>query len=68
VRGLLAVLKLLTPPGWAVVVLVAGLAAHDARRRSETVLLANLGIPEWHLALIAALPPAVMETLIGLFT
>ncbi len=49
-------------------VLVAGLAAYDARRQSETVLLANLGIPEWRLAVIAALPPALMETVIGLLT
>lgn len=67
-RGLLALVELLTPPGWAVVVLVAGLAAYDARRRVETVWLANLGIPEWRLALIAALPPAVMEAAIGLLT
>jgi hypothetical protein len=68
VRGFLALLDLLTPPGWAVVGLVVWLATYDARRRSETVLLADFGIPEWRLALVAALPPAVLEVLIGLLT
>jgi hypothetical protein len=65
---MLALVGLLAPPGWAVVVLVAGLAIYDARRRSETVLLADFGIPEWRLAVVAALPAALMETLIGLLT
>ena len=77
VRGLLLVAGLLLPtlpgavqlvptlPGaGAVVALTALLTALDGRRHSETVLLANLGVPESRLVLIAMIPPGALETMI----
>lgn len=69
VRGFLLFLGFLVPsPSAAVgiVVLTAWLGAYDARRSSETILLANLGIAEWKLALVAAVPAALFELTIQL--
>ena len=79
VRGLLLFAALLIPSipallipsipaALAVVALTAGLTAIDGRQHSETVLLANLGVPEWHLVLLAMLPPAVFEAVIQALT
>ena len=38
----------------------------DGRRHGETVFLANLGIPEWRLAAVAAVPPLVLESIMWL--
>lgn len=69
VRGLLLFVGLTVataPVALAIVALTAWLATLDGRRHGETVLLANLGIPEWRLAAVAAAPPAVFETAVRL--
>jgi uncharacterized membrane protein len=50
----------------AIVSLTAWLTTLEARRYSETVLLANLGISEWRLFALGAVPAAVLETVVRL--
>lgn len=56
------VVRLTGPSSVALTGLVTGLTIFDAHRRHELVLLANLGIARWRIALTALLPPALLET------
>jgi len=65
--ALLALFKVLSlePPAMlAVVAVVAWLTSLHGRRTSEHVFLANLGVPEWVLVIVAALPPSLLEWLL----
>jgi hypothetical protein len=69
VRGLLLFVGLTVPAtatAIAIVSLTAWLTTLEARRYSETVLLANLGISEWRLFALGAVPAAVLETVVRL--
>jgi hypothetical protein len=48
-----------------IIALTAWLTAYDGRRSGEDLLLANFGVPEWVLALIAAIPATAFEVIIG---
>jgi hypothetical protein len=51
---------------WIVLVVVT-ICLLDARRRGERLFLANLGVPERGIALLAALPAIAGELLVGMF-
>jgi hypothetical protein len=67
IRGFLLFVGLTVPSlpaAVGIVTLTAWLTVWDGRRHGETVLLANLGVPQWRLAVVAALPAVVFETVI----
>ena len=69
VRGGLLFVRMLVPSVSAavgIVAVTAWIGVLEARRSSETILLANLGIAEWQLALVAAVPAAAFEIVIQL--
>lgn len=51
------------PASAAIVVVAVTFTILDERRRRQTVFLANLGISELALAVVAAVPPTVLELL-----
>lgn len=66
-RGFLLFLGLTIPAipnAIAIVALTAWLTTRDGLRHGETVLLANLGVPGWRLGVVAAIAPAICESLI----
>jgi len=65
--GLFGAISLEPPAILAVVALVVWLTTLYGRRASEHVFLANLGVPEWLLMIVAAIPPCLLELLLVVF-
>jgi nitrate/nitrite transporter NarK len=57
---------ILPPTAIALSCLVGALGLLEARRRHEHLLLANLGVAQWRLWVIATLPALVAEMLVAL--
>jgi len=54
------------PTRVGIVLVTAFLTTFDGRRHGETLFLANLGIPEWRLAAVAAVLPLLLESIMWL--